>query len=126
MFHWIVIPVFAKITSVPNFAPRAYFGMKNCATDAEKHGESKFTAKHVPKPLKKINFQKTEISFFRNSRMFRNIENYNKSRSSGADVIFANTGRMWGVGSGRPPEPPGNLFGAIEWNLFGTGSGGGR
>ena len=86
--------MFAKITSVPNFAPRAYFGMKNCATDAEKHGESKFTAKNVPKPQKnlkwskKLNFQKKQ-----NSRNFRNFENYNTSRSSGADVIFANTGR---------------------------------
>ena len=43
-------PVLAKITSVP---PRTSFGVKNGATDAEKHGESKFKAQNVPKPPKK-------------------------------------------------------------------------
>ena len=56
-----MVPVFAKKTSVPIFAPKASFGMKNNATDAEKHGESKFTAKNVPKLTKKPKFQKTRI-----------------------------------------------------------------
>ncbi len=33
-------------------SPRASFGMENGATDAEKHEESKFTAKNAPKPQK--------------------------------------------------------------------------
>ena len=44
------LPVFAKITSLPNFDSRVYFGMKNGATDAEKYGESEFRAKIGPKP----------------------------------------------------------------------------
>ena len=82
--------MFAKITSVPNFAPRAYFSMKNRAADAEKQGESKFAAKNVPKPFKILINQK---SLKKHSRKIRNVENHTKSRSSGADVIFANTGR---------------------------------
>ena len=41
------VAIFSDICFGQKTAPRAYFGMTNGATDAEKHGESKFTAKHV-------------------------------------------------------------------------------
>ena len=52
----IVIPVFAKKTSLPNFDSWVYFGVNNGATYADKYGESEFRAKIVPKPSKNSKF----------------------------------------------------------------------
>ena len=47
-----------KKRPLPNFNPRAYLGLQNGATNAEKHGESEFTAQNAPKPSKKLDFLK--------------------------------------------------------------------
>ena len=52
--------MFAKETSLPIFDTRVYFGVINGATDAEKHGESKFTAKNAPKSQKTKTTSKTK------------------------------------------------------------------
>ena len=38
----------------PIFSPRASLGLHDGATNAEKHGESEFTAQNAPKPFKKL------------------------------------------------------------------------
>ena len=44
---WMLIPVFAKKTCTPKFAPRASFRLKTNTSDAEKREEFENQAKHA-------------------------------------------------------------------------------
>ena len=89
--HLFEFPVFAKRLPLPMFNPRAYLGLQNGATNAEKHGASEFTAPNAPKSFKKLFFY--EVAHFEQVKTPPNSKILKKNwKYIWGGVIFANTG----------------------------------